>query len=101
MQQKQMTQVEVNLPSCVQIDLVQANELRHYEIALWLGSLFTSASVGFWTAYLTTSTSSVILFWISIVFSLFTLVFIGVAWHYRLRLRSGGVKKVTTLDKFD
>jgi len=94
------TRVEVNLPACIQVNLVQANELRCYEIALWLGSLFASSAVGFWTAYLTTNTNAV-LFWVGIVFTTFTIIFVGIAWHYRSKIKSGEVKKITTLDKFE
>lgn len=95
------TTVEVHLPECVQIDLVQANELRHYEIFLWIGSLFASASAGFWTAFATTSPNSKILLLVSLVFTLFTGVFIWAAFHYRSRLKSGGIIRKVALDKFN
>lgn len=100
LQKVDTTHVEINLPSRIQIELVPANELRHYEVFLSLGSLFSSAAVGFWTAYLTPSSSSPVLRWTAIVFSLFTIVFVGVALYYRSKLKNGGVKRVTTFDSF-
>jgi len=41
-----------------------------------------------------------VLFWVGNVFTLFTLVFIAVAWHYRSKLKSGGVKKTASFDSF-
>ncbi len=99
-QEAQITQVEINLPAYIQIDLVQANELRHYEFALWIGSLFGSAAASFWTACLTASTGAFLLLWVSIVFSLFTIVFMWMAKYFRSKLKIGGVKKTTTLDSF-
>lgn len=96
-QQKQTTNIEIRMPSCIQIDLVQANELRHYEVALWLGFLFSSAAVGFWTAYLTTNSGSKILLSVSIAFTAFTVIFIWVALHYRLKLKGDGIKRALHL----
>jgi len=87
------------MPDQVEIKFVPAAELKHYEIALWLGSLFASAAVGFWTAYLTTITNQT-LSWVALVFSIFTIAFIGVALYYRSKLKSDGLKWIASLDDF-
>ena len=93
--------VEVSFPSLVQIELVQANELRHYEIFLWFGSAFLSAAIGFWTAFATATPKSSILLWVGFVFSFFTALFVGTAIYYRLKLRNGSIKKSASMDQFD
>lgn len=93
------TKIIIAMPDKVEVKLVSANELRHYEISFGLVSLFSSASVGFWTAYLTTGANK-ILFWVSIVFSLFTAVFMLIGLYYRLKLKGDGIKKVAPFNIF-
>lgn len=93
------TRVEVHIPSVIEIVLVQANEFRHYEIAVWLSSLFFSAMTGFWTAYVTTPKNNVLL-GTSIVFSVFTIVFSIASIHYRIKLQGSKIKRVSLLDNF-
>lgn len=93
------TCIEVYMPERIPIELVQANEIRHYEISLWLGSLFMSAAVGFWTAY-TQDGGSMVLRFTSIVFTLFFIVFVGVALYFRTKLNGKKVRKVALIDDF-
>ena len=94
------TRVEINLPSKIKVDLVQANELKHYEINFWLCSLFASAAAGFWTALLTSS-GGMLIFAVASVFTLFTFGFGLAAKYYRSQMISGSVKKVASLDNFN
>lgn len=64
---KQDTNVEVSFPSCIKIELVQGNELRHYEIFFSLASLSLSTAVGFWIAYI--GTPNFAFFWSATAFS--------------------------------
>lgn len=97
--ERQDTLIEISTPALIQIELVPANELRHYEISGWFASLFSSAAVGFWTAYIL-DTNSPTLKWISIVFTFFTIAFVATAAYYRSKLKMGGVKKVASLQDF-
>ncbi len=97
---KKVTTVEVSLPSCVQIELVQGNELRHYEIFSLASSLLLSTAVGFWTGYLTTDANSKALFASALAFSVFAILAGVFAWHFRRKLYNGKVTKVATLDDF-
>lgn len=92
--------VEVSFPECVHIDLVQANDLKHYEIFLWLVSLSASTASGFWVSFSTVSFNKVLLA-TSIVFSFVTAVFGGVAYYYRLKISDTKLKKVLLLENFD
>jgi len=47
------TKVIVQMPNEIEIGLVQANELKHYELFQWLAILLLPIAVGFWTAYFT------------------------------------------------
>lgn len=91
--------VEVSLPSLAQIELVQANELRRYEIFGWFASLFSSAAVGFWTAFIPDA-NNLTLKGVSIVFTFFAIVFVIAAAYYRSKLKTDGVKKVASLEDF-
>lgn len=93
------TLVEVHMPSCVQIELVQGNELRHYEIFFSMSSLTLSIAVGLWTGYITTAKSSP-LFWSALSFSLLAIVTGVIAFYYRSKLYNGKIKKVATLNSF-
>ncbi len=53
--------VEIAFPECVRIELVQSNDLRHYEIFLWLVSLSASVASGFWVSFATISFNKVLL----------------------------------------
>ena len=92
--------IEVSFPESVHIDLVQANDLRHYEIFLWLGTLFASAATGFWVSLATTSFNKVLLA-ASITFSVFTLIFGIVAYKYRSKIAGSKLKKVLSLENFN
>lgn len=90
--------VEIGFPSCVSIELVQSNELRHYEIFFSLTSLSTSAAVGFWVALATTA-YSVMLLIVAGVFTLFALLFGGTAFYFRRRMDGGKVIKTIHINE--
>lgn len=93
---KEGMEVQIDFPKCVRIELVQANELRHYEIFMWLGSLFATSTAGFWTAYCTTVTNGA-LFWISWVFTGFTVAFGLTAFYFRNKLKTGKITKTVPI----
>lgn len=90
---KKNMEVRIGFPECVQIELVQANDVKHYEMFGGLASLFSTAASGFWVSYITTNPNDVLMV-ISIVFTIFTIVFYGIAFRYRYKLRGGQVTKV-------
>jgi len=47
------TRVGASFPSELKLNMVQANELRHYELFQWLVVLLLSIAIGFWTAHFT------------------------------------------------
>lgn len=93
------TTVEVSFPSVIQVELVQANEVRHYELFLWLVSVLAPIAVGFWTDF--TSSKSSETWWSAFIFSIIVVVFILLAIYFRSKVYNGKVKKVATLDKFN
>lgn len=95
-----ITKVEVNLPSRIQIDLVQGNELRHYEIFFSFGTFALSTAVGFWTSYIGSSVKSKPSFWSAIAFTALALISGRVAFYYRSKMRNGKVIKTASLDDF-
>lgn len=98
--QEEVMKVEVSFPGCVHVELVQANDLKHYEIFIWLCSVFASASSGFWVSFATTSLSKV-LFATSLIFSLFTIGFGWTAYYYRSKISETKLKKVLLLENFN
>src|SRR3989344_1694623 len=92
------TRVEVHLPSCIQIDLVQGNELRHYEIFFLVATLTLSTGVSFWTSYTNTPNSA--LLFSALAFSGFSILSGSIAIFYRSKLHNGKIKKVAMLDIF-
>lgn len=100
---KQETLVQIHMPAKVDVELVQANELRHYEISFALFSLLFSLASGFWTAYFLADkqqpTGAVLAS--SIVFSVLTVLFFALALYQRSRVYGGTVKKSAPLTAFE
>lgn len=94
------TRVEIALPSCIQIELVQGNELRQYEIFFSLSSLALSVAVGFWTGYITDNQMGSPIFWSALSFSFLALTSGVIAFYFRRRMYNGTIKKVSTMDSF-
>lgn len=92
--------VEVAFPECVHIELVQANDLKHYEIFLWLVSFSASTSSGFWVSFASIPFNKA-LFGSSVAFTVLTLVFAGVAFYYRRKIQETKLKKVLLIDNFN
>lgn len=89
--------VEIGFPKCVCIELVQLNELNHYEIFTWLTSLFLTTAAGFWVAYATTTPNKVLLS-VSVISTLFVIAFGAVAYFYRHKLDGGKIIKTISVD---
>lgn len=94
------TLVEVHFPDKISIELVQANELRHYEIFTWSASILATIAAGFWTAYFTTNPKSNQLLWTAIAFSILFIVFLAAALYYRSKVYHGSLTKTSTLSEF-
>lgn len=92
------TTVSISFPNEIATELVQANELRHYEIFNVLAGLFSSSAVGFWTA--SVGQNDPILKWIGGVFTFFTIIFVAVAIYYRKKVFHGSIKKVSKISDF-
>ena len=96
----QDTNVIVNFPNEINIDLVQSNELKHYELFQWLVALLLSIAIGFWTAYCTLIDKDQSLFWSAIVFTVLSVLFIILAFYYRKKVYQGSIKKEISLGDF-
>jgi hypothetical protein len=93
------TTVMVHFPNEISIELVQANELRHYEIFSWSASLVATIAAGFWTAYFTTSRSSQLM-WTSLAFSVISVASIFAAIYYRRKVYHGSHVRKSNLSDF-
>ena len=80
------TLISVSLPDKPELKLVQANELKHYELFQWLVAVLLPIAVGFWTAYASASDGKNILFFSSIVFSAVSILFPVLSFYYRSRV---------------
>jgi len=93
------TEIIIGMPDEVEISLVQANELKHYELFQWLVTLLLPIAVGFWTAYFTGIKNPELL-WSALVFTGISILFVILAYKYRKKVFRGSIKKVATLDSF-
>ena len=93
------TVVKVHFPDEISIELVQANELRHYEIFSWSASLVATIAAGFWTAYFTTPKSNQLL-WTSVAFSVICITSVIAAIYYRRKVYHGSHIKKASLSDF-
>lgn len=94
------TIVEVHFPDKISIELVQANELRHYEIFTWSASLLATIATGFWTAYFTTNPRSNQLFWTAVSAAIVFAASLSIAIYYRRKVYHDSLIKTTTLNEF-
>ncbi len=95
------TRVVVHLPDKIGIELVQANELRHYEHLNWLITATSSFAVGFWTAIMTDLKNASGALWGSaIAFTAMTGIFVGFAIYYRKKVYHHSVTKSLFLRDF-
>ncbi|MDO8561136.1 MAG: hypothetical protein Q7R91_02890 [bacterium] len=98
--EKRETKVVVGFPDKIGIELVQANELRHYELFQWLVILVAPIAVGFWTAYVAEPLRPNALWWSALAFSGFTVIFIAFAVYYRRKVFHGSILKEISLAEF-
>lgn len=96
---KKSMKVKIGFPECVRIEMVQSNDLRNYEIFMGLSSIFSTAGAGFWVAFATLTFSRVLL-GVSIVFSLFAFLFIGLAFHHRWKMNGTKITKTISVEDF-
>jgi hypothetical protein len=92
----QDTHVIVSFPGEIRNDLVQANELRHYEIFQWLLALIAPIASGFWIALINSDRDRGLLF-SSIVFTLISLLFLGLAIYYRMKVYHSSIHRKINL----
>lgn len=92
------TKVEVNFPSRISIELVQGNELRHYEIFFLVTTLTLSTAVSFWTTYAITPNGT--LLFSAFAFSGLTILSGIMTFYYRSKLYNGKITKSASLDTF-
>ena len=92
------TTVAVSLPDEIVIELVQANELRHYELFLWLVALISPIAFGYLTAFFTEN--NYLFLWTSIIFFILAGIFLIVALHYRKKVFHGSIRKVSKISDF-
>lgn len=93
------TKVLVSFPEELKLELVQANELRHYELFQWLVTILLPMAAGFWTAYFTVEGTPSALIWSASVFTLISALFIWLAFYYRKKVFYGSVKKSIDLSQ--
>ena len=93
-------QVEVRLPSEMHIELVQGNELRHYEVFFSLASISASVAVGFWIGYVTDNAQNPSLLWSALAFSGLAILSGITAFSYRRKVYNGSVTKIASFKDF-
>ena len=97
--QNRETKVIVRIPNEIENELVQANELKHYELFQWLVTLLLPIAATFWTAYFTGSRRLELL-WSASVFTIISGLFVFLAYKYRKKVFHGSIKKIAFLDSF-
>ena len=93
------TKVVVHFPDEVGIELVQANELRHYELFIALSGITSSIAVSFWTAYFTSENSPSLVLSAG-AFTIVTLLFIYLGYRFRRKIYHASVIKKVYLSDF-
>ena len=94
------TKVIVGFPDSININLVPANELQHYERFQWLVVMLLPIATGFWTACFTINEAPKSLSWSAAMFSAVSLLFIVLAYLSRRKIFHGSIKKEMLLRDF-
>lgn len=96
------TSVNITLPSELHIELVQANEIRNYEIFQWLTTITTTVAAAFGTSYFLVEkiTEKNVLLWSTALFIIMSIIFIYLAYIYRKRAFSKTIKRSINLAEF-
>jgi len=93
------TKIVVTLPKTVTIDFVPANELKNYEIFLWLAGFVGTTAAGFWVSWFTNPENRGVLL-SSIILTALTVIFIILAFYYRGKIFNGKVQRSIRLGDF-
>ena len=99
------TSVNVTFPSELHIELVQANEIKNYEIFQWLATATVSIGLSFWISFFLSNLpfnnlGQKGLLVSAIIFTIFSIIFIVLAIRRRRRAFSKTVEKTLNLDEF-
>lgn len=97
---KKDTKVIVKFPSSIEVSLVPANELKHYERFQWLVAFLAPIAVGFWTGYFVSNGSNKSLLFSATIFSLVALLFIALALRQRSKMFNGEIERKAGLQSF-
>ena len=95
---KHGTKIEVGFPDKLELQMVQANELRHYELFQWLVSLLSAIAVGFWTGFVVEGNSSRIILTSASVFSAVSVLFFVLSILKRRKVFGKTIKKHVDLN---
>ena len=94
------TKVVVTFPDSISINMVQSNELKHYELFLWLVTILAPVAASFLTAYLTGDINNYGLLFSTIAFTGISALFVLLAIRYRKKVFHGSIKKEMLLRDF-
>ena len=92
--------IEIHIPSSIIIELVQGNELRHYEIFSSLFAVMLSVATGFWTARFLSGPNGSIT-GSALVFTIISILFLIAAIYYRSKVYNGSIKRTASFDDFE
>ena len=93
------TKVVVSFPDSISINMVQSNELKHYELFLWLVTILAPVAAAFLIAYLADTKNNGLLF-STIAFAFISVLFVLLAIYYRKKVFHGSIKKEMLLRDF-
>ena|SRR3989344_4789853 len=93
------TLVEVHMPRCLSVELVQGNDLRHYEIFIALFSVLASTATGFGTARALSGPNGALTA-STLAFSVFALLFLCIALYLRQKIYNGDTVRSISLNSF-
>lgn len=93
------TKIVVTLPEIVTIDFVPANELRNYEIFLWLAGFVGTTAAGFWASWFTAADNRGLL-WSSVILTGLSVIFVVLAFYYRGKIFNGKAQRSMRLGDF-
>ena len=92
--------VMLSIPEKLEIKMVDASSLADYEIWVFISTILSSATIGFWVAYFqnTNQSTNEILFWNSLILTIlfFTTLIVSIIKRYKLNKKSRTINLKTT-----
>ncbi|MFA5714498.1 MAG: hypothetical protein WC998_01995 [Candidatus Paceibacterota bacterium] len=91
----------MEIPEEINIELIQSQYFKGYEIFQWFSTFFSGAFIGFLTAFCGTNGGNISLIVSAVIFLILTIIFIVFSLNFRKKMFSNNLKKIINFCNID